>query len=108
MTTIYPAIKAGDTTDGPRLRLVGRDQTPANLVGATILMHIRGEPSLPVVIAEAADGIVYCPRGTLAPTTNQEVARFDVEFEVTYAGGTVQTFPEEGQDKVTVWIDLDN
>ena len=22
--------------------------------------------------------------------------------------GTVQTFPEEGQDKVTVWIDLDN
>lgn len=103
-----PAIKTGDTTVGPRIRLVGRDGTAANLTGAQVVMQVRDRPSesFATTVADAEDGIVTIPRGDLEGGQGRQ--SWTVEFEVTFSDGTVQTFPEVGYLQVDVWSDLDD
>ena len=51
--------------------------------------------------------IINPGRGTLAPDAGDDSKDYDVEFEVTYSDATIQTFPEQGYAKLTVWRDLD-
>jgi hypothetical protein len=101
-------IKAGDTAPAQRKRLKGRDG-PADLSGATVVMQVRGREgvSFDVDIDDAQNGVVFVPRGDLEANGNRPVT-YDVEFEVTYADGSIQTFPEPGYEQVTVWPDLDD
>lgn len=103
-----PAIKTGDTSSGPRIRLVGRDGMPANLTGATAAMQVRGRPGDPfaVTVVDAEDGVVTLPRGDLEGGSGRQ--QWAVEFEVTFSDGTIQTFPEVGYLQVDVWSDLDD
>jgi hypothetical protein len=100
-------LKTGDTAATQRVQLVGRDG-PAQLVGATVTMQVEDRPDVafPVEVVDAAEGIVRVARGDLAPD-GRRVRRFMVEFQVTFADGTVQTFPEDGYQRLTVWSDLD-
>jgi hypothetical protein len=100
-------LKTGDTAATQRVQLVGRDG-PAQLAGATVTMQVEDRPDLdfPVDIVDPAAGIVRVARGDLAPD-GRRVRRFMVEFQATYADGTIQTFPEDGYTRLTVWSDLD-
>jgi len=102
-------VKVGDTAPAQAVELLGRDGTPANLTGATVVMQVRGleGSSIACTIDSAADGTVNPGRGTLAPDAGDDSKDYDVEFEVTYSDATIQTFPEQGYAKLTVWRDLD-
>ena len=106
--TTNAVLKSDDTTPGPRVRCTDRDGNPANLVGATVVLVVPGQPDIAVTVADAADGVVRIPRGTLAPPAGQVLVHMDYELEVTYASGSVQTFPEAGYSRLTVWRDLDD
>jgi hypothetical protein len=100
--------KHGDTAPGQKVRLVGRDG-PAVLAAAEVVMHLAGHPdvSWPATVVDANEGIVETPRPVL-PVEGRLSQRLRAEFEVTYAGGQIQTFPEDGYLTVTVWSDLDD
>lgn len=102
-------MKAGDTSPGPLKQLLDRDKAPADITGAEVVMQVRGRPgqSFPVDIIDAAVGTVRVPRGDLVPSNGRRWEAFDVEFEVTYADGVVQTFPEGPPDTLFVYADLD-
>ena len=101
-------LKTGDTAPTQRVQLVGRDG-PADLTGATVVMQTDLRPDLPfpTTIVDPAAGIVTVPRGDL-DAHPRRVRTWMVEFEVTYADGTIQTFPEDGYLRVRVWSDLDD
>jgi hypothetical protein len=103
-------FKVGDTTDGPRKQLLDRDGNPADLTNnLQVVMQVVGrDVSFPVTVEDAEQGIVVTPRGDLDVPTNRTQQRYRVEFEVTYADGTIQTFPEEGTDVVTVFAQADD
>jgi hypothetical protein len=100
-------LKTGDTAPTQKVRLVGRDG-PANLNGATVVMQVRGRPdvSFPVDVEDAEDGVVRVPRGDL-DSGDRTLRTWEAEFEVAYANGDVQTFPEAGYLNISVWSDLD-
>jgi hypothetical protein len=100
------ALKTGDTAPAQKVRLVGRDG-PVSLAGADVVMQVNGreDTPFPVTVDDAATGTVIVPRGDL--DTQGTRTRWQVEFQVTYANGDVQTFPEDGYLTVTVWTDLD-
>jgi hypothetical protein len=103
------AIKTGDTSAGPRVRLVDRAGEAASLVGADVVMQVEGRPgvSFPVTIEDAAGGIVRVARGDLTVPSGKR-ATYRVEFQVTYAGGGgIQSFPEAGFVDLEVWSQLD-
>jgi hypothetical protein len=102
------AIKTGDTSAGPRVRLVDRAGEAANLTGATVVMQVEGRPgvSFPVTIVDATAGIVRVARGDLTVPSGKR-ATYRVEFQATYADTTVQTFPENDYTQIEVWAQLD-
>lgn len=103
-------IKMGDTAPAQAVALMGRNGPPADLTGATVVMQVRGldGSSIACTVDSATDGTVNPGRGTLAPDAGDDSKDFDVEFEVTYSDATIQTFPEQGYAKLTVWRDLDS
>ena len=106
--TTNAVIKFGDTTGGPRVRLTDRDGTGADLTGATVVLVVPGQPDIAVTVTDPAAGVVRIPRGTLAPPVGQVLVHMDYELQATYADGSVQTFPESGYERLTIWRDLDD
>ena len=101
-------LKANDTAPGPRVRLVGGDGAAVDLTGATVEMMVVGGTALACdVVNPPSDGIVRVPRGSLAPEEGKTTVVLRCEFQVTFSGGEIQTFPEEGYQLLQVWDDLD-
>jgi hypothetical protein len=102
-------VKAGDTAPTQTVRLEGR-AGPANLTGATVVMQLRDSSTpVPCTVVDPAAGTVRPERdGLPVPPGNMQSTATDVEFEVTYSTGEVQTFPEAGYLRLRVWSDLDN
>jgi nitrate reductase beta subunit len=102
------AIKTGDTSAGPRVRLVDRAGESVNLTGATVVQQVEGRPgvSFPVTVEDATGGVVRIARGDLTVPSGKR-ASWRVEFQVTFADSTVQTYPESGFVDLEVWSQLD-
>jgi hypothetical protein len=91
-----------------------KDETgaPVNLTGATVkfTMNAVGSPTPKInagstTIITAASGIVgFKPTSSQTDTSGQ----FNAEWQVTFADTTVTTFPNNGNDTVTITDDLDN
>lgn len=102
-------IKQGDT--GPRLLYALTPAAEVDLTGATVLFNMRSRLAGTVRINRAAAVIVT---DTITPTVaydwqagNTAVAELcEAEFEVTYAGGAVETFPNNGFITVVVADDI--
>ena len=102
-------IKKGDT--GPRLLYALSPAAEIDLTGATVRFSMRSRVSGTVRISRAAAVIVTA---TVTPTVAYDwqtadtaVAELcDAEFEVTYAGGKIETFPNTGFIAVVVTDDI--
>jgi hypothetical protein len=99
------AWKEGDTSPVQTVRLSGRDGLAADLTGATVVMHANNE-AISCTVVDAPAGLVRPGRGSLT-AAGRRLARYAVEFQVTFAGGQIQTFPEEGSETLTVHAQLD-
>lgn len=80
---------------------------PANLTGATVKLLVRRSPTdlvdIPCSIVTPLEGIVsYSYTATHSATTGY----FKAELEVTFGGGSVQTFPEKSPLYVKIRDDL--
>lgn len=102
-------IKRGDT--GPRLLYSLMPAAEVDLTGATVRFNMRSRAEGSVRV-NRAPAVIVTAIGT--PTVaydwqvgNTAVAELcDAEFEVTYVGGAVETFPNNGFITVVVTGDI--
>jgi len=86
-----------DTTIGLEVTL------PRDLTGATVVAHVGGEPqTVSCQIADADNGAVTLPLGGVDVTEGL----YELEFEITFANGAVETLPADGYDHLKVVADL--
>ncbi len=107
MTDASFTIRRGDTAPAIQATLLDGAGNPVNLTGATVRLHVgrSGQPIVdaPATIVDAAGGVVsYAWQAQDLATPGQWLA----EWEVTYATGEVETFPNASQLLVTVLHDL--
>lgn len=101
-------LKRGDTS--PSL-LAAITPATVDLTGATVRFNMRLASGGAVKISRAA-AVIVTPTGT--PTVRYDWAGADVdtvgfyaaEFEVTYAGGAIETFPNSGYIRVQITEDI--
>lgn len=101
-------MKRGDTA--PSL-LYALTPTSTDLTGATVRFNMRGTGAGAVKVSRAAAAVVTA---TGTPTVRYDwqaadadtAGYFEAEFEVTYAGGAVETFPNSGYIRVAITEDI--
>jgi len=98
-------IKQGDTSPSLAARLVTADNQSANLAGATVVFHFRKTRGVASVVSAAAVVVDPATGQVRYDWTESDTAasgNFEGEFEVTYADGSIETFPNEGYIDILV------
>lgn len=102
-------IKQNDTEPTFQAGLLDSDGFPVDLTSATaVRFHMRDASGTvivdqPMVIITAASGVVQYD--WIAADT-QTAGSFQVEVEVTYLGGSIETFPNNGYEEVIITDDI--
>ena len=100
-------IKRNDTSPAISQQLLDSDGNAVDITGATIkfLMARRGPLKVngTATIVTAATGMV---KYQWVAADTDTVGLYQIEWEVTYSGGGVETFPNEGYNYVHVETDL--
>lgn len=102
-------IKQNDTSPAIRATLRDGDGDVINLTSATVRFHMRPIGSTTVKVDAA--GTVVTPAGGIVQYSWSEedtdtVGAYQAEFEVTYLGGSVETFPNDGYIRVEITDDI--
>tara|TARA_R110000803_G_scaffold61660_1_gene121617 strand:- start:254 stop:577 length:324 start_codon:yes stop_codon:yes gene_type:complete len=102
-------IKQDDTTPSMRADLKNGSGDAVDLINTTVRLHMRAIGSTvatidaaAVVISEAGGTVQY---DWVAGDTSA-TGSYQVEFEVTYSDGTVETFPNDGYIRVQILEDI--
>lgn len=102
-------IKQNDTSPNLRAILKDGDEVAVNLTDATINFHMRTIGGTTAVvdasasIVDAVNGIVQYVWDAADTAT---VGSYQAEFEVTFAGGAIETFPNNGYIRVEITDDI--
>jgi hypothetical protein len=102
-------IKQNDDSPSMLATMLDADDEIVPLNGATVRFHMRTLGSRELIVDEAAV-VVDAPNGlvrynwSLADTAT--AGSFQAEFEVTYADGGVETFPNDSYIAVTIYDDI--
>lgn len=102
-------IKQNDTS--PRLQATLKDGsgTAIDLTGASVNFHMRAVGSTTnkvdgsATIADEDNGVVFY---SWASSDTDTSGSFEAEFEVTYTGGAVETFPNDKYIQVEITDDI--
>lgn len=102
------SIKQNDTSPALQATLKDASLTAINLTGASVRFHMKSVDGTVKVdeamtITNASGGIVQYNWQTGDTDT---VGTYYVEFEVTYADSSIETFPNNGSLSVTVVKEL--
>ena len=99
------SIKQGNTAPAIRSTLKDRNNIPVDITGAAVRFHMSLESTGAIKvdgaasIIDAAAGVVqYSWTGANTDTAGTYIA----EWEVTYSGGTVETFPSNDYNRVLI------
>ncbi len=99
-------IKQNDTTPVITVDLTDSNDAAVNLTGATVVFSMRVEPAGATKISGASATVVDAEAGQVSyswTAANTDTADdYEAEFQVTYSGGGVQTFP--GRNWILVHI----
>jgi len=106
MSTFY--IKRRDTSPIYRAILKDGDDAIVDVTGATIRFHMFDQTGTSKVDAAAVinSGTAGDVQYEWTADDTDTAGFFDVEFEVTYSGGRVETFPNYGFERVHIHEDL--
>jgi hypothetical protein len=103
-------IKQNDTSPSLRAVLKDGDDIAIDLTGATVRFHMReiGGNNAAVdadaqIVAPSASGIVQYDWDNGDTAT---IGSYQAEFEVTFAGGAIETFPNSGYIRVEITDDI--
>jgi hypothetical protein len=101
-------IKEGDTRPSLEAQLLDENNDPRNLQGASVRFHMEDVDTGSVVV-DASARILNTQDGRVVyewqSGDTDEPGRYEAEFEVTYGGGEVETFPNNGY--IGVYVDDD-
>lgn len=102
-------IKRGDNV--PILEATLSDQDgPINLTGATVKLIMKGKGTASGTTISGTCVIVSAAAGTVSYswlTGNTDVVgSYDLEFQITYSGGGIETVPNDGYKSVEIVADL--
>lgn len=102
------SIKQNDTSPSLQATLKDSTQTPVDLTGATVMFHMKSvdgtiKVDSQMTITNEAGGVVQYDWQSGDTDT---VGTYYVEFEVTYADSSVETFPNNGNRAVSVVREL--
>lgn len=110
------SLKRGDTSSPILSTLEDANGVPVDILGASIRFKMAPIAGGALTIDAVATNAQSGAGGTSNPTTGQvayswgthagTVALYLAEWEVTYAGGSVQSFPNSGYILVNVMGDL--
>ena len=99
-------IKQNDTRPAITANLTDANDAAVNLTGATVKFNMRVDPAGSVKINAGAATIEDAEAGQVSyswPTSNTDTADdYEGEFQLTFAGGAVQTFP--GRNWIAVHV----
>lgn len=100
-------LKANDTAPPLELYCL-HDGENVDITGASARFHMRpvgGAQSVDAAatIVTAAEGLV---RYSWQAADTDETGRFEAEFEITYSGGSVESFPNDGHITVIITDDV--
>lgn len=101
-------IKQNDTQPRMLATLKDGDENVIDLTDATVRFHMRTVGGSVVtdaaaVVVTAASGLV---RYDWQAADTDTVGSYQAEFEVTYADGTIETFPNNGYIRVQIGDDI--
>ena len=92
-------IKQGDTSPSIAGTLKDASSAAVNLTGATVRFHLR-KPGVSPSKVDAAASVTDAPNGGVAYAwqtgDTNEAGAFHGEWEVTFGGGAIETFPNHG------------
>ena len=102
------SIKQNDTSPSLQATLKDAAQSPVNLSGSTVMFHMKSvdgtvKVNQPMTITDANGGVVQYDWQAVDTDT---VGTYYVEFEVTYADTSIETFPNNGNRVVSVVREL--
>lgn len=103
-------IKQNDTTPNLEVFLKDDKGRAVNVTGATILFHMRNAADNTAKVSSGSVTIVTATSGRVrynwsASNTNT-AGIFDAEFQVTFSGGGIETFPNDTYIKVVITDDV--
>jgi hypothetical protein len=102
------SIKQNDTSPSLQATLKDASLNPIDLTGATVMFHMKSvggtvKVDQQMTITDATGGVVQYDWQSGDTDT---VGTYYVEFEVTYADSSVETFPNNGNRAVSVVREL--
>lgn len=102
------SIKQNDTSPSLQATLKDASQAPINLTGATVMFHMKSldgaiKIDTEMTITDERNGVV---KYDWQSGDTDTVGTYYVEFEVTYADASVETFPNNGNKVVSVVKEL--
>lgn len=98
-------IKQGDTSSAITAQLKDDAGNPVNITGASVLFKMQpytgtgSEISAAATITNAAEGRVSY---TFTAPQTADAGWFAAEWQVTFAGGAIQTFPNDRETLVAI------
>jgi hypothetical protein len=98
-------LKQNDTSPSIRAKLVDGSGVTVNLAGCAIRFHMRPgfggaiKVDAPASVIDSATGVVQY---NWAPADTDVVGQFIGEFEVTFPGGIIETFPNYTNLQITI------
>jgi hypothetical protein len=98
-------IKQGDTSPDFVADLKHPDKSAVTLTGATVKFHMRSSRrgSTPIVgNASIVDPLAGRVKYEWAASDTASTGDYEVEFEVTFADGKIETYPNEGYLEVSI------
>jgi hypothetical protein len=102
-------IKQNDTSPAMLATLQEADGSAVDLTGASVRFHMRPVGRAVITVDEAAS-IVNAGSGTVRydwqSANISTVGSYQAEFEVVYADGGVETFPNDGYIRVEIIDDI--
>jgi len=105
-------IKANDTASFITREIKDAFGAPVNVTGATVVFSMRVKPAgdmkitrQPGVVVTAGTGRVRYEWDSSAGDTNT-ADEYEGEFQVTYANGKIQTFPNDGHIPIVITDDV--
>lgn len=103
------SIKQNDRSPAMLATLQDASGTAVNITGASVRFHMRQIGSTQVKV-DAAASIVTADEGLVRynwiSADTADTGSFQAEFEVTYADGSIETFPNDGYIRVEIIDDI--
>lgn len=102
-------VKQNDTSPSMLSTLNDASATAVDLTGASVRFHMRQIGSTQVTVDEAAT-VVTAASGEIRydwdTADTATTGSYQAEFEVTYADGSIETFPNDGYIRVEITDDI--